>query len=74
MITSSSPLYVSSHPRYFHAELPYQADNDFQTTNGVSVGQPYNAGLDADNQILVWRVTLPSVPRGQIEESFGKCT
>ncbi|KAL4250164.1 Phytase-like domain-containing protein [Abortiporus biennis] len=36
------------------------ADNDFITTNGVSLGQPYNAGLDNDNQFLVFRVTLPS--------------
>jgi hypothetical protein len=51
------------------------ADNDFLTKNGVSVGQPYNAGagLDVDNQVLVWRLTLPSVPRGKIEDSVGKC-
>ncbi|KAI0339337.1 hypothetical protein BDW22DRAFT_1409186 [Trametopsis cervina] len=36
------------------------SDNDFITTNGISVGQPYNAGLDNDNQFLVWRVTLPT--------------
>ncbi|KII85663.1 hypothetical protein PLICRDRAFT_324866 [Plicaturopsis crispa FD-325 SS-3] len=35
------------------------SDNDFQTTQGVSVGQPYNAGLDVDNQFLVFRLTLP---------------
>ena len=54
-------------------QLPYKADNDFLTTNGVSIGQPYNASLDLDNQILVWRVTLPSVPCEQVEESVGKC-
>jgi len=49
------------------------ADNDFLTTNGVSVGQPYNAGLDEDNQVLVWRVTLPGIPRGRVEDCVGKC-
>ncbi|TBU59301.1 esterase-like activity of phytase-domain-containing protein [Dichomitus squalens] len=40
------------------------SDNDFITTQGISLGQPYNAGLDNDNQFLVFRVTLPgaSVP------------
>lgn len=37
-----------------------QADNDFITTNGVSLGVPYDAGLDNDNQFLVFRVTLPT--------------
>ena len=36
-----------------------QADNDFISTDGVSLGQPFNAGLDNDNQFLVFRVTLP---------------
>ncbi|KII85662.1 hypothetical protein PLICRDRAFT_178703 [Plicaturopsis crispa FD-325 SS-3] len=36
------------------------SDNDFQTTHGVSVGQPYNAGIDVDNQFLVFRLTLPA--------------
>ncbi|KAI0084970.1 esterase-like activity of phytase-domain-containing protein [Irpex rosettiformis] len=35
------------------------SDNDFITTDGIMIGQPYNAGLDNDNQFLVWRVTLP---------------
>ncbi|KAI0746830.1 esterase-like activity of phytase-domain-containing protein [Daedaleopsis nitida] len=35
------------------------ADNDFITTQGISLGKPYNAGLDNDNQFLVFRVTLP---------------
>ncbi|KAM5537133.1 hypothetical protein V8D89_009279 [Ganoderma adspersum] len=35
------------------------ADNDFITTQGISLGQPYNAGLDNDNQVMVYRVTLP---------------
>ncbi|KAJ3551765.1 hypothetical protein NM688_g4518 [Phlebia brevispora] len=36
------------------------SDNDFITTDGISLGQPYNAGLDNDNQFLVFRVTLPT--------------
>ncbi|KIP05896.1 hypothetical protein PHLGIDRAFT_128612 [Phlebiopsis gigantea 11061_1 CR5-6] len=36
------------------------ADNDFLTTDGISLGVPYNAGLDNDNQFLVYRVTLPT--------------
>ncbi|KZT22044.1 hypothetical protein NEOLEDRAFT_1244195 [Neolentinus lepideus HHB14362 ss-1] len=35
------------------------SDNDFMTTDGISVGVPYNAGLDNDNQFMVFRVTLP---------------
>ncbi|KAI0682256.1 esterase-like activity of phytase-domain-containing protein [Earliella scabrosa] len=35
------------------------ADNDFITTEGISLGEPYDAGLDNDNQFLVFRVTLP---------------
>ena len=38
-----------------------QADNDFITTNGVAVGQPYDAGFDNDNQFMVFRVTLPTL-------------
>ncbi|KAH8103411.1 esterase-like activity of phytase-domain-containing protein [Cristinia sonorae] len=36
------------------------ADNDFISTKGVFNGQPFNAGLDVDNQFLVFRVTLPT--------------
>ncbi|KAG6811377.1 hypothetical protein H0H92_007762 [Tricholoma furcatifolium] len=35
------------------------ADNDFLTTDGVSLGQPYNADSDVPNQFMVFRVTLP---------------
>ncbi|KAF7364280.1 Phytase-like domain-containing protein [Mycena sanguinolenta] len=35
------------------------SDNDFLSTQGISLGQPYNAGEDVDNQFLVFRVTLP---------------
>ncbi|KAJ3567527.1 hypothetical protein NP233_g6309 [Leucocoprinus birnbaumii] len=37
-------------------------DNDFLSTNGVSLGQPFDAGIDNDNQFLVFRVTLPGSP------------
>ncbi|CAE6401801.1 unnamed protein product [Rhizoctonia solani] len=49
------------------------ADNDFITTNGTALGKPYSAsyGQDVDTQILVWRVTLPSVPRGSVAASLG---
>ncbi|KIO17674.1 hypothetical protein M407DRAFT_84740 [Tulasnella calospora MUT 4182] len=44
------------------------ADNDFNTLDGTMVGQPYSTsyGQDVDNQFLVYRVTLPMVPRGSI--------
>ncbi|KAF8149113.1 esterase-like activity of phytase-domain-containing protein [Crassisporium funariophilum] len=47
------------------------ADNDFISTQGVSLGVPFNAGLDVDNQVLVFRVTLPSVREGSVERSIG---
>ncbi|THV00288.1 hypothetical protein K435DRAFT_719132 [Dendrothele bispora CBS 962.96] len=47
------------------------ADNDFLTTNGISVGQPYDAGIDVDNQVLVFRLTLPSVVPGSVEKALG---
>ncbi|KAF8887862.1 esterase-like activity of phytase-domain-containing protein [Gymnopilus junonius] len=47
------------------------ADNDFLSTQGVSLGVPFNAGLDVDNQMMVWRVTLPSVAAGSVERSIG---
>jgi hypothetical protein len=49
----------------------FQADNDFQTENGVSLGQPYNATINVDNQALVYRVTLPTVEQGSIEKAIG---
>ena len=30
------------------------------TINGVSLGEPYDAGIDVDNQFMVFRVTLPT--------------
>ena len=41
------------------------------TTDGVAIGQPYNAGMSVDNQALVWRVTLPTVDKGEIKKSIG---
>ncbi|KIY62456.1 hypothetical protein CYLTODRAFT_494631 [Cylindrobasidium torrendii FP15055 ss-10] len=41
------------------------SDNDFQTTQGISLGQPFDAGIDVDNQFLVYTVTLPGLT-GQI--------
>ncbi|KAG5644764.1 hypothetical protein DXG03_007672 [Asterophora parasitica] len=35
------------------------SDNDFISTKGISIGVPYDAGLDVDNQFFVFRVTLP---------------
>lgn len=35
------------------------SDNDFLSTHGISLGQPFDAGLDVDNQFMVFRVTLP---------------
>ncbi|RDB14561.1 hypothetical protein Hypma_016290 [Hypsizygus marmoreus] len=35
------------------------SDNDFISTDGVSAGKHFNAGLDVDSQFLVFRVTLP---------------
>ncbi|KAJ7466582.1 esterase-like activity of phytase-domain-containing protein [Mycena galericulata] len=40
------------------------SDNDFLSTQGVSLGVPYNAGEDVDNQFLVFRVTLPGAAVG----------
>ncbi|KAF8209524.1 esterase-like activity of phytase-domain-containing protein [Mycena galopus ATCC 62051] len=35
------------------------SDNDFMTTQGISLGVPYDAGEDVDTQAFVFRVTLP---------------
>ncbi|CAA7270994.1 unnamed protein product [Cyclocybe aegerita] len=47
------------------------ADNDFLSTQGISLGVPFNGGIDVDNQMLVFRVTLPSVVRGSVERTLG---
>ncbi|KAG6835224.1 hypothetical protein H0H93_003767, partial [Arthromyces matolae] len=51
------PAYDSAYPDDFF--LFTVADNDFLTTQGVSVGESYNAGIDVDTQFMVFRVTLP---------------
>ncbi|CAE6398928.1 unnamed protein product [Rhizoctonia solani] len=53
--------------------LVTMADNDFITINGTALGKPYSAsyGQDVDTQVLVWRVTLPSVPRGSVAAGLG---
>ncbi|KAF8194938.1 esterase-like activity of phytase-domain-containing protein [Pholiota molesta] len=47
------------------------SDNDFLSIHGVSLGVPFDAGIDVDNQFLVFQVTLPSVPRGSIQSALG---
>ncbi|KAI0055433.1 hypothetical protein BV25DRAFT_174050 [Artomyces pyxidatus] len=42
------------------------SDNDFISTQGISLGVPFNAGLDNDNQFLVFRVTLPGAAIGDL--------
>lgn len=48
-----------------------QSDNDFLTTHGISLGVPFNGGIDVDNQFLVFRLTLPSIPRGSLQKAIG---
>ncbi|KAF8956171.1 esterase-like activity of phytase-domain-containing protein [Flammula alnicola] len=43
----------------------------FTATQGVALGVPFNAGIDVDNQVLVFRVALPSVINGSVEHSIG---
>jgi hypothetical protein len=47
------------------------SDNDFLTTNGSMIGEPYDAGLNVDNQFMVFLVTLPSVPFGSVQSAIG---
>ncbi|KAI0266403.1 esterase-like activity of phytase-domain-containing protein [Gloeopeniophorella convolvens] len=42
------------------------SDNDFISTHGISLGVPFNAGLDNDNQFFVFRVTLPGAQIGDL--------
>lgn len=35
-------------------------DNDFLTLDGFQDGAPYNAGLETDSMVLVYRLTIPS--------------
>ncbi|KAJ6538393.1 esterase-like activity of phytase-domain-containing protein [Mycena sp. CBHHK59/15] len=46
------------------------SDNDFLSTQGVSLGVPFDAGEDVDNQFLVFRVTLPGARAG-VEKALG---
>ncbi|KAJ7669762.1 esterase-like activity of phytase-domain-containing protein [Mycena rosella] len=46
------------------------SDNDFLSTQGISLGVPYNAGEDVDNQFLVFRVTLPGAAAG-VKKALG---
>lgn len=41
------------------------------TTDGVALGQPYDAGTDVNSQFLVWLVTLPTVAPGSVQEAIG---
>ncbi|KAK0493541.1 esterase-like activity of phytase-domain-containing protein [Armillaria luteobubalina] len=66
---SIAPVNDSDNPNdYF---LFTASDNDFLTTNGISLGQPYDAGQDVDTQFLVFRVTLPSVVAGSVQKLLG---
>ena len=47
-----------------------QADNDFISTHGISLGEPFNAGLDVDNQFMVFRVTLPGAQVSGVTSAF----
>jgi len=38
-------------------------DNDFATTDGFQVGQPYDAGFDNPTTFLAWRVTITPAAR-----------
>lgn len=49
----------------------HQSDNDFLTEDGISLGVPYNAGVNVDNQFLVFQLTLPSVPPGSVQKAIG---
>ena len=42
------------------ADRMFKADNDFLSEQGVFDGQPFNAGMNVDNQFMVFRVTLPT--------------
>lgn len=66
-----APVYDSANPNdYF---LFVAADNDFITTNGSMVGQPYSDsyGQTVDNQFIVYRVTLPTVPAGSVAQAIA---
>ncbi|KAG8908978.1 hypothetical protein FRB99_000081 [Tulasnella sp. 403] len=61
-------------PRYPHDYFLFVgADNDFNTLDGTMVGEPYSTsyGRDVQNQFMVYRVTLPTVPNGSVAHSIG---
>ena len=68
---SYAPPFVIGHLRETRRIFFWRADDDFLTTNGVAIGKPYNAGMNVDNQALVWRVTLSTVDGDEIEKSIG---
>ncbi|KZT41771.1 hypothetical protein SISSUDRAFT_1069692 [Sistotremastrum suecicum HHB10207 ss-3] len=47
------------------------SDNDFISTQGFFDGVPFSGGEDIDTQILVFRVTLPNVAPGSIEQAIS---
>ncbi|KAJ7572622.1 esterase-like activity of phytase-domain-containing protein [Mycena floridula] len=47
------------------------SDNDFISEDGVSLGVPFNAGLNVDNQFLVFQVTLPGLTQAAIKARLG---
>ncbi|KAF7325259.1 Phytase-like domain-containing protein [Mycena venus] len=65
-----APVGDSSAPDDFF--LFTASDNDFLSTQGVSLGVPYNAGEDVDNQFLVFRVTLPGAS-ANVKKALGLC-
>jgi len=42
------------------------SDNDFLTEDGNVNGVPYNAGINNNNQFLVFRLTLPTAPQNEL--------
>ncbi|KAF9002928.1 esterase-like activity of phytase-domain-containing protein [Cyathus striatus] len=47
------------------------SDNDFLSTHGVSLGVPFDAGIDVDNEFLVFQLTLPSVNKNNLNLALG---
>ncbi|KAJ7766026.1 esterase-like activity of phytase-domain-containing protein [Mycena metata] len=62
-----APVGSSAPNEYF---LFTASDNDFLSTQGVSLGVPFDAGEDVDNQFLVFRVTLPGAS-ANVKKSLG---
>ncbi|KAJ7225069.1 esterase-like activity of phytase-domain-containing protein [Mycena haematopus] len=64
-----APVGASARDDFF---LFTASDNDFLSTQGVSLGQPYDAGEDVDNQFLVFRVSLPGASQN-VNKALGIC-